>query len=737
MKSLLLIFALSIALTGLAQNDIDIGAPDCLSLNSAIEYLEGDWEPERRNYAREYISLREVHSSAEFIIQELIVQGRLSFNDSTSNYVNGIKHKLLAFNPGLDSQITVLVYHSKNVNAFMTTRGRLLITTNLLSRVESESELAFIIAHEIAHHVNNDIDDRISHANRKLRRLEVTNLDQLISELDAYSRKAESDADLYAIRLLIQSEYFSASDAINVLERMDSAYLPFSNIEFDYSWLLSGDSLFQVTGPFPNYDYYSVVQTEWDSTHPGIQERIQLIRAELETYNSSSTSANPFQPTVFRQVRKNTRLASIEAAINSHDYPRVIYECYTTSLVYPSLKQELELITGYALYALARLKAFDKYVDYIPPHRYRAGADHSLYFMLERLSSSQLAALALRYNYNLSTEVATSTFITLMLDGSWENFVTLTESRLEDFSYNIPEQATVESSNRVGVTLSRVQAQFQSASNQVGSNKWTQHLLKELVDIDSSFIAMYHSHASTLTNQQYSSPELEERDQALLNAENKSITHHIGEALNLELTELIVAEPLPYDLNSERRVSGVRSSPIDELQDINFIESLKLRAIIPQDMEFVIDAFDHVDLQLINRQYDMISSSERRIISGIYENSYIDREFPMLCYAQRVLFEMMQTSGKRYLLVPTFIYRDYRKDLGAELLILPPIAVIVGIAKFYQDLDNVVLNGSVYDIHKGKFLQHISLFYESSNTRNARIVAIHDLIYPLLEYNAE
>lgn len=74
-------------------------------------------------------------------------------NDSPQYlYIDKLAHKL-AQHMDLPQDITLQVYYSSqsDINAFASLNGIIIITQGLLDAVQSENELAFVIAHEIAH----------------------------------------------------------------------------------------------------------------------------------------------------------------------------------------------------------------------------------------------------------------------------------------------------------------------------------------------------------------------------------------------------------------------------------------------------------------------------------------------------------------------------------------------------------------------------------------------------------
>ena len=113
-------------------------------------------------------------------------------------------------------------------NAMALPGGLIIVTAGLLDEVESENELAFVLAHEIGHYRNRD------HM-RALGRLVVISIALAASQggdssgigvnvadmtIRSFSRRQESRADRYAL-MLVQSQYGHVDEAWRLFDRWD------------------------------------------------------------------------------------------------------------------------------------------------------------------------------------------------------------------------------------------------------------------------------------------------------------------------------------------------------------------------------------------------------------------------------------------------------------------------------------------------------------------------------------
>jgi beta-barrel assembly-enhancing protease len=88
---------------------------------------------------------------SNFLIDQVLGSGRVLFNDPVSNYLSELLDTILVEEPELRAQIRVYAVRSAIVNSFTTDNGIILVNLGLIAQLENESQLAFILCHELAH----------------------------------------------------------------------------------------------------------------------------------------------------------------------------------------------------------------------------------------------------------------------------------------------------------------------------------------------------------------------------------------------------------------------------------------------------------------------------------------------------------------------------------------------------------------------------------------------------------
>jgi hypothetical protein len=164
------------------------------------------------------------------------------------------------------------ISRSSVVNAYATDNGNVWVTLGLLSRIENEAQLAFILCHEVAHFIQKHSYEKVVNASEKI------NLEQG-NELQVhdYSRQKEMEADSLGL-ILYQNLGYSYDAIPQVFDILAHCQLslqhdianknyPFTNIAFDSS-IAIGRTFNQNT-----------IENDDDkfSTHPSIGSRREII----------------------------------------------------------------------------------------------------------------------------------------------------------------------------------------------------------------------------------------------------------------------------------------------------------------------------------------------------------------------------------------------------------------------------------------------------------------------------
>jgi len=246
------------------------------------------------------------------------------FSSEMNTLIQKVYDKVSINNPQIPNNgIRVLLSREPNPNAHCLGEGTIVINIGLLRFLENESQLAFVLCHELAHyklnHVNKTINDYVIAINDKKTKQEfkrlvreeyyinskvIALLKQIAYQGLRYSRQKELQADSLAM-VLLKNTVFQEQEALTCLEILDKLDKEKYPNDFDFKKILdTKDYPFKKSwlqeevsdlGPFKNKQ--KVVIDDSLKTHPDCIQRINQIKKNFiirPKNNKSIISKNEF-----------------------------------------------------------------------------------------------------------------------------------------------------------------------------------------------------------------------------------------------------------------------------------------------------------------------------------------------------------------------------------------------------------------------------------------------------------
>jgi len=278
---------------------------------------------------------------SNFIIDDLLQSGYILYNDPLGQYVNEVADVVLKAQPTLREKLQFYVMRSAEVNAFTTDQGIIFISMGLLSQLENEAQLAFILCHEIVHYQKeHGIDlllevDKINNETSEKYVLDQTTFNKDLFKY-SFSRELETEADVEGFELYEQTNYdlHSLNGVFNVLAY---SYLPFDDKPFKKSFFerpyLNFPADYQLETIKPISEM--TVEDDSESTHPDILKRKLKIRALVIKKNNDNRAVYIVSKTQFEQVRQIARFEVPLLSLNEQEFYRAIFESYLLLQEYP------------------------------------------------------------------------------------------------------------------------------------------------------------------------------------------------------------------------------------------------------------------------------------------------------------------------------------------------------------------------------------------------------------------
>ena len=380
---------------------------------------------------------KEVYLDRFNMISTLLKTRRMVAETDAHTYLQNFLAKIVAANPEL-RPVPIRLIFSRDwwPNASSLGEGTLVINAGLMVRLKNESELAFVLCHELAHlyldHGEKSIRKGITTVNseafkKEIKRLKKkeygvnAELEKLLKKLSfnsrRHSRENEAEADLQAIKFLLptQFELTGATSCLKMLDTVDdSAYygvldlpraLHLPDYPFQKRWIQNESTIFgQMKG-----ESSGLTQNEKDSlrTHPDCSKRISVLEPLITA--ASRNQAHGVDPVLFDQLKERFSIEIIEQLYRDENYSLSLY--FSLGLLQQGSQRP------YALYSIARV--FNALYDAQLNHRLgkvtdkesrENSSDYNLICrMIDRLRLSELAEL--NYHFCRNYESIMSDYI--------------------------------------------------------------------------------------------------------------------------------------------------------------------------------------------------------------------------------------------------------------------------------------------------------------------------------------
>lgn len=280
------------------------------------------------------------------------------FDPIVTDYFQGIFNEIVKANPDLVAlNPRLLIGRDPYPNAYCTGDGILIFNLELLSRLDNDSQVAFVISHELAHqkldHVNHAIRKNIEQLNSKSTKKEIRqiakqeyNQFQALAEFmrkkmfsERYHRREhESEADALGVEYLKNTKYHT-DGATQCLVNLDEINQKDSITPIDLKQHFNPtaypfkDKWLQKEDVFKFSDSDELIDWESDSlkTHPDCIVRKEKLERILADYPNTGKQLQFEEVSQFELLQKRSEFEKIEACFHFGDIGMTLY--YTLKLI--------------------------------------------------------------------------------------------------------------------------------------------------------------------------------------------------------------------------------------------------------------------------------------------------------------------------------------------------------------------------------------------------------------------
>jgi predicted Zn-dependent protease len=217
------------------------------------------------------LTIEEEKKAGKELYDKLEKHGYFERNARVENYITNLGNRLLSSSkPIFDFRFTVI--KNSGINAFATPGGYVYVFRGLINLVETESELAGVLAHEIAH-VN---ARHIASMTEKSGKISIATLAALLAGA-LFGGGGQATAAIAAMTMAtathLSLQYSREHE--EEADRLGMAYLVQDGYE--------GKAMVDFLKIMRRYEFYSNSIPSYFFTHPGTDERIRYLDGMLQT----------------------------------------------------------------------------------------------------------------------------------------------------------------------------------------------------------------------------------------------------------------------------------------------------------------------------------------------------------------------------------------------------------------------------------------------------------------------
>src|SRR6185437_15682685 len=274
-----------------------------------------------------------LYEASDIEIKARIIQGFVLYDDTLSRYLAAIGAQLAATRPSLQGAYKIYTLRSTDCNAFTFPNGSVFVTTGLLAKLHSRSQVAFVLGHEFGHIIKKHAEQTFDEETNLKKDFKFSSSDNenSLEVLLHYSREFEMEADAIGIELMSAGGFDAreAAKAIKYINPEDTQFM-YHKIDirkFFQTEDFSIDSVMAKSASGYHSNHTSTDDDDRLSTHPDDDKRFIAIKELLA--NMPGVDVKPLAGDSADYVKINyiARMENIRADFESGNYSGSIYLC--------------------------------------------------------------------------------------------------------------------------------------------------------------------------------------------------------------------------------------------------------------------------------------------------------------------------------------------------------------------------------------------------------------------------
>jgi|GEM_PF-5191851 len=398
------------AFTGLEPSG---NLPECFTKLSTEKYKEAKEAIDSDDSYFEKKSKKNFYLKSNFVIDRLLLSGKVVYGDPVTEYLNEVADYLLKDKPELRKRIRFFTTKSQYTNAFATDQGIIFMNTGLFARVHSEAELAFVMAHEISHIYKEHVISMHIEKEKMIRskgKYRGISIDDNFLNYNMMSKEQESEADELAYTEFYKKTNYCLDELDSAFVTLLYAQMPIIEAPFDISYFETKFYKFPESYRTADLDTITKemlekidIDVEDKSTHPATVNRRKAMGRLKIKENNQGRKKYIVSEEKFNECQRLCRLESVRQMMLDREYLDAIFNCNALLKIYPDdifLDQALSA----ALYIYSRYRNKNDHYDIDDKYSSTSTEIGQLRYFLRKLNEEEISILALKQALETQTK---------------------------------------------------------------------------------------------------------------------------------------------------------------------------------------------------------------------------------------------------------------------------------------------------------------------------------------------
>ena len=643
---------------------------------------------------------KEFYTNTNYTVDGIMHSGSVIYGDPISEYVEAVAKKLLVKDKSLFRKLRFYTLKSNATNAFATDQGIVFVTTGLLSQITSEAQLAFVLAHEIAHYQQEHVLQSYSYQRE--------NLSASIEQMSAYSQDHELEADKIGLEMYAKAGY-SKDEIMPTFDVLLYSYLPFDELQVPNSYFQNFDSLMVPSSLFPEEQYeIKAVEDEDDSrsSHPNIKTRKERAEKNIEEVKNWGTDVFKLSEEQFNEVQTISRFEVVRNDVHEAEYGDALYAIYLLEQQHPK-SIFLQRMKAQSWLGILQYRIDNSIFDVIDRKSELEGASGNVHHFIKEMSKAQLLTYSVRSVATIKSENPEDKEINAIYELMVKSIANTNKFDLEDYyaiNFNtaclqsLPDTSTVAQPDSVQVEektqklskYDRIKGKKKVENTIVtespDSSDFHLYLIPDLVS-DQAFLDLYEEHNSAFKKR-------EEEKKAYRNMTSKERYYYDQEKKkqkNIKINEsvdyLISMEPIVLKYG----VGGVKHVKSEKLQE-SARESINIAANKTGIQ------VTHLDRKTLDDEGTQ-SYNDRSVLINYLEQTANNTEITSFPVDYQLVNEVQEKFGTKHVLYSVATH-TYQPDLATggtlySILFFPTVFVYFPVKFFmgnFSEINMIVMN---------------------------------------------